>query len=155
MICKKESSDAQKYAPVTDSENKQSYNHEYENTDEGKNSSPYNQNQARSHSADRLPEYEYYPVASSCQKVQGVPVNIVCPRCKKNVLTMVERKYGVKTGIAVGATAFVCWPLFWVPFLIKPLKDKVHICPNCNFNIGKNVYVENIAAKLPENHSSK
>ncbi|PVZ99774.1 hypothetical protein BB558_004189 [Smittium angustum] len=79
---------------------------------------------------------------SSKNKIKGVPVNIICPNCHQNVVTIIQKKNGKKMVLAVVGTAIVCWPLAWIPLLVKPLKNKKHICPSCNTNLGKAIYVQ-------------
>ncbi|PVU93468.1 hypothetical protein BB559_003256 [Furculomyces boomerangus] len=79
---------------------------------------------------------------SSKNKVKGVPVNIICPNCHQNIVTVIKKKNGKKMGLATVGTAIVRWPLAWIPLLVKPLKNKKHICPSCNTNLGKAIYVQ-------------
>ncbi|OLY84042.1 hypothetical protein AYI68_g1807 [Smittium mucronatum] len=147
MAYEKGSIFVQNSVPVVDNEKSRSYNYEYIKNEEVEIYSQINKNKKNYYVADQIPDYEFNPVASSYQKIHGVPVNIVCPRCKRNVITKIERKSCTKTGLAIGATAFFHSPLSLIPSLIKPIKEKVHRCPECNFNMGEYLYVENSAVK--------
>ncbi|PVZ99785.1 hypothetical protein BB558_004190 [Smittium angustum] len=78
-------------------------------------------------------------------KVKGVPVNITCPSCHQSVVTVLKKKNGKKMALAVIGTAAVCWPLAWIPLLVKSLKDDNHVCPSCGMNLGKTIYVQSQA----------
>ncbi|OMJ10880.1 Cell death-inducing p53-target protein 1 [Smittium culicis] len=87
----------------------------------------------------------FYNPGSILQKFNGIPVNITCPCCSQNIITKIVRKPGKKTVVAVIFSAFIFWPLMWVPLLIKQLKDKHHTCPYCNVDLGKAIYIETAA----------
>ncbi|OMJ16291.1 hypothetical protein AYI70_g6708 [Smittium culicis] len=75
-------------------------------------------------------------------KASGIPANITCPVCKHNVVTIIKRKNGKNTWIAVLGVGLIFWPLMWVPLLIKSLKKKVHICPNCKCDLGNKIHIQ-------------
>ncbi|KAJ1848634.1 hypothetical protein LPJ70_000929, partial [Coemansia sp. RSA 2708] len=63
--------------------------------------------------------------------------SLICPNCKQQVLTQVKTKPGARTVVAAAAIFAVYWPLAFIPFIAKPLKRKVHVCPRCSHKIGK------------------
>ncbi|KAJ2083201.1 hypothetical protein H4R24_001031 [Coemansia sp. RSA 988] len=67
--------------------------------------------------------------------------NIICPNCRQYVFTQVKTRPGARTVVAAAAIFAVYWPLAFIPFVAKPLKKKVHICPRCGHKIGKVVTV--------------
>ncbi|OMJ15885.1 hypothetical protein AYI70_g5509 [Smittium culicis] len=75
-------------------------------------------------------------------KSPGIPINITCPGCKKTVLTSIKRKAGGKTLVAVLGVGLIFWPLMWVPLVMKSLKKKVHICPNCKSDLGDEILIQ-------------
>ncbi|OMJ15218.1 hypothetical protein AYI69_g8273 [Smittium culicis] len=75
-------------------------------------------------------------------KASGIPANITCPVCKHNIVTIIKRKNGTKTWIAVIGVGLIFWPLMWVPLVMKSLKKKVHICPNCKYNLGDKILIQ-------------
>ncbi|KAJ2817871.1 hypothetical protein IWW50_006015, partial [Coemansia erecta] len=66
---------------------------------------------------------------------------LVCPQCKQHVLTQVKTRAGARTVVAAAAIFAVYWPLAFIPFVAKPLKRKVHVCPRCGHKIGKVVTI--------------
>ncbi|PVU93469.1 hypothetical protein BB559_003257 [Furculomyces boomerangus] len=96
--------------------------------------------QAVSHQVDQKASYTFQGPTMS--KIKGIPVNIICPNCHQNVVTVIKRKNGGKMALAVIGTAIVCWPLAWIPLLVKPLKDKKHACPSCGTDLGKTIYLQ-------------
>ncbi|PVU93466.1 hypothetical protein BB559_003258 [Furculomyces boomerangus] len=75
-------------------------------------------------------------------KKKITPVNVLCPSCNQRVLTTIKTKFGAKTFLAAVGVGIVCWPLAWVPLVIKPLKNKKHVCPSCGINLGKSVIAQ-------------
>ncbi|KAJ2796729.1 hypothetical protein H4R20_005437 [Coemansia guatemalensis] len=67
--------------------------------------------------------------------------NVVCPNCRQYVFTQVKTRPGARTVVAAAAIFAVYWPLAFIPFVAKPLKKKVHMCPRCGHKIGKVVTV--------------
>ncbi|KAJ2850761.1 hypothetical protein IWW36_001656 [Coemansia brasiliensis] len=66
---------------------------------------------------------------------------VVCPQCRQQVLTQVKCRPGARTVVAAAAMFAVYWPLAVIPFVAKPLKRKVHMCPRCGHKIGKIVTI--------------
>ncbi|KAJ2452852.1 hypothetical protein EV183_002661 [Coemansia sp. RSA 2336] len=66
---------------------------------------------------------------------------VVCPQCRQQVLTQVKCRPGARTVVAAAAMFAVYWPLAVIPFVAKPLKRKVHMCPRCGHKIGKVVTI--------------
>ncbi|KXS10662.1 hypothetical protein M427DRAFT_61867 [Gonapodya prolifera JEL478] len=76
-----------------------------------------------------------YVVTRSGHHVQ-TSIVVCCPRCNEQVVTVVKRK---PSGMAWGAAALLlvvgAWPVAWVPLVVGPLKNKVHVCPRCRAKI--------------------
>ncbi|OLY82395.1 hypothetical protein AYI68_g1208 [Smittium mucronatum] len=83
-----------------------------------------------------------YVSKSTITSAKGTPVNIICPNCKKNVVTSIKRKAGGKTVAAVLGVGLVFWPLMWVPLTMKSLKKKVHVCPYCGIDLGDEILIQ-------------
>ncbi|KAJ1963877.1 hypothetical protein GGI12_001780 [Dipsacomyces acuminosporus] len=74
-------------------------------------------------------------------EVEDAPAMLDCPHCKLPIITQIKSKTGTKTVVAAAAIALLFWPLAFLPFTMKSLKKKVHICPHCQKKIGKIVTV--------------
>lgn len=68
-----------------------------------------------------------------------IPFATDCPECHTKVVTNTEHKAGPFTWVACIMLASFGFFLGCcaVPFCIKSAKDVVHICPNCNCEIGR------------------
>ncbi|PWA00231.1 hypothetical protein BB558_003727 [Smittium angustum] len=75
-------------------------------------------------------------------KFEGVPVNIICPNCNQNVVTIVKKKHGAKTAFAVIGVGIIFWPLMWVPLVTDYFKKSTYFCPSCNTKLGKQILVQ-------------
>ncbi|EDO63389.1 lipopolysaccharide-induced tumor necrosis factor-alpha factor-like [Anopheles arabiensis] len=65
------------------------------------------------------------------------PASMVCPSCTKHVITRLDYETSTKTHIAAGLLClFICWPCFWIPYVIDSCKNANHYCPNCGAYIG-------------------
>uniref|UniRef100_A0AAG5DXW5 LITAF domain-containing protein n=1 Tax=Anopheles atroparvus TaxID=41427 RepID=A0AAG5DXW5_ANOAO len=65
------------------------------------------------------------------------PAAMVCPSCTKHVVTRLDYESSTKTHIAAGLLClFICWPCFWIPYVIDSCKNANHYCPNCGAYIG-------------------
>ena len=61
-----------------------------------------------------------------------------CPFCKKNVNTMISYENNSMVWI-IAIILFMCTIIFFfIPFLIKDLKDAIHYCPYCRREIARN-----------------
>ncbi|KAJ1646085.1 hypothetical protein LPJ64_002412 [Coemansia asiatica] len=97
-----------------------------------------------SHSRVHMPFHRGYAHVSS----KSVPTE--CPRCKKQIMTLVKQSPGAPHLIAtVGAVALglifkapkALLPIAMLPMQMKSLHPAVHYCPKCNFKLGKNVQI--------------
>ncbi|XP_052866181.1 lipopolysaccharide-induced tumor necrosis factor-alpha factor homolog [Anopheles cruzii] len=65
------------------------------------------------------------------------PSSMICPSCAKHVITRLDYETSTKTHIAAGLLClFICWPCFWIPYVIDSCKNANHYCPNCGAYIG-------------------
>ncbi|XP_058818606.1 lipopolysaccharide-induced tumor necrosis factor-alpha factor homolog [Topomyia yanbarensis] len=65
------------------------------------------------------------------------PASISCPSCQKHVITRLDYETSTKTHIMAGLLClFICWPCFWIPYVIDSCKNANHYCPNCGAYIG-------------------
>ncbi|KAI7829099.1 LITAF-like zinc ribbon domain-containing protein [Kickxella alabastrina] len=83
--------------------------------------------------------YQMHP--SSYVTLDKMPANINCPRCNAPIITQLKTKTGTTAVVAAVAIAFVFWPLAFLPFMSKRMKKTIHVCPNCQHNLGKVVTV--------------
>ena len=65
------------------------------------------------------------------------PVACECPVCHQHVTTMTHHENGALVWILCVVLFIFTLICFFIPFLIKKLKDVVHTCPNCRCVIGK------------------
>ncbi|KAJ1893522.1 hypothetical protein LPJ66_005702 [Kickxella alabastrina] len=80
-------------------------------------------------------------------RISSESVSTTCPRCKKNINTLVKQRPGalhilatagaMALGLACNAQALL--PLAMLPMQLKSLHPAVHYCPICNYKMGKNV----------------
>lgn len=65
------------------------------------------------------------------------PASISCPSCQKHVITRLDYETSTKTHIMAGLLClFICWPCFWIPYVVDTCKNANHYCPNCGAYIG-------------------
>lgn len=65
------------------------------------------------------------------------PASISCPSCQKHVITRMDYETSTKTHIMAGLLClFICWPCFWIPYVVDTCKNANHYCPNCGAYIG-------------------
>ncbi|KAJ2384086.1 hypothetical protein GGI05_005112 [Coemansia sp. RSA 2603] len=89
-------------------------------------------------------QYAYYDSRISSDayiRMKDVPATLECPKCGKYVQTIVKSKTSTRTLAASAALATIFWPLAFLPFATQMLKKTVHVCPCCNYNLGKIVTV--------------
>ncbi|CAB3256675.1 unnamed protein product [Arctia plantaginis] len=70
-------------------------------------------------------------------KMGPKPAVIVCPSCREQIVTRVERKVTTKTHIFAGLLCFLgglC--CVWIPYFVGSCQNADHYCPNCNTFIG-------------------
>ncbi|KAI8869685.1 hypothetical protein GQ42DRAFT_115097, partial [Ramicandelaber brevisporus] len=60
-----------------------------------------------------------------------------CPKCGEVMPAVVQDKISGTTVVASVGAFFTFPPLFWVPFVVKPLKDDVFKCIACEAEIGR------------------
>ena len=61
-----------------------------------------------------------------------------CPHCaQQNIATRTRTKVTGMTWVCVGAGVFIFWPLCWLPFVIKPMKQTNHYCSSCGVKVGR------------------
>lgn len=61
-----------------------------------------------------------------------------CPNCAvEHVGTNTRTKATGTTWVFVGVGVLVCWPLCWLPLVIKPMKQTNHYCVSCKKKIGR------------------
>ena len=61
-----------------------------------------------------------------------------CPRCgKEHVVTQTRTKTTGATWLSCLVGFFIFWPLCWIPFVCKPMKQTNHYCPSCRAKIGR------------------
>lgn len=59
-------------------------------------------------------------------------VVVACPECSAtNVRTQCRTVPGYITVILAVVLFVVCWPLFWIPFVMRTAKRTDHFCPHC------------------------
>ncbi|KAK9764453.1 hypothetical protein K7432_008024 [Basidiobolus ranarum] len=63
------------------------------------------------------------------------PVAMVCPFCRTDIVTKANHTPGFMSGCGSVLLCFICWPLFWVPFVCTGCMDVVHTCPRCRNTI--------------------
>ncbi|ORX84774.1 hypothetical protein K493DRAFT_341873 [Basidiobolus meristosporus CBS 931.73] len=63
------------------------------------------------------------------------PVAMVCPFCRTDIVTKTSHAPGFMSGCGSILLCFICWPLFWVPFVCTGCMDVVHTCPRCRNTI--------------------
>uniref|UniRef100_L7M5P1 Putative possible membrane-associated motif in lps-induced tumor necrosis factor alpha factor n=1 Tax=Rhipicephalus pulchellus TaxID=72859 RepID=L7M5P1_RHIPC len=71
------------------------------------------------------------------QSLTATPMQMRCPHCGHEVMTLTKKTTGLCTYIMVGVCCFFCLPCFWVPFVVDAWKDTTHSCPNCNITLGE------------------
>ncbi|CAG8540279.1 6260_t:CDS:1 [Ambispora gerdemannii] len=71
---------------------------------------------------------EYVPVMI----VSRDPLTMYCPHCQQQVLTKVSRTPGARAYCCSVLMCFVCWPLFWVPCVMRGCQDEFHQCSKCD-----------------------
>uniref|UniRef100_U5EHN6 Putative membrane-associated motif in lps-induced tumor necrosis factor alpha factor n=1 Tax=Corethrella appendiculata TaxID=1370023 RepID=U5EHN6_9DIPT len=65
------------------------------------------------------------------------PSAVVCPSCHKQIVTRIDHEVSTKTHIIAGILClFVCWPCFWIPYVVDSCKNANHYCPSCGAFIG-------------------
>nr|XP_033770544.1 LITAF domain-containing protein-like [Geotrypetes seraphini] len=67
------------------------------------------------------------------------PTITVCPACRQNITTRIERSPGLMTWLLCGGLALVgCIAgCCLIPFCVGSCQDVDHYCPNCNHHIYK------------------
>ncbi|KAJ2706599.1 hypothetical protein FB645_001474 [Coemansia sp. IMI 203386] len=77
-------------------------------------------------------------------------ISTTCPRCERDIWTVVRRQTGGKNLLATAALAAVgivanapatLLPLALTALELNSLKRKVHYCPRCNYKMGKHVTI--------------
>ncbi|RIA89063.1 LITAF-like zinc ribbon domain-containing protein [Glomus cerebriforme] len=66
------------------------------------------------------------------QIISHFPVNVVCPYCHNNIITVVTETVGGTAYLWSFILFLVCCPLMWLPCVISSCMDKTHTCPRCN-----------------------
>ena len=67
------------------------------------------------------------------------PVELTCcPNCSQvHVTTRTYTKTTGTTWLCAGVGLLVFWPLCWVPFVCKPMKQTNHYCRQCGAKVGR------------------
>jgi predicted RNA-binding Zn-ribbon protein involved in translation (DUF1610 family) len=67
------------------------------------------------------------------------PVTLTyCPHCaKQNITTQTRTKVTGTTWACFAAGVLIFWPLCWIPFVVKPMKQTNHYCSNCGVKVGR------------------
>ncbi|XP_058448207.1 lipopolysaccharide-induced tumor necrosis factor-alpha factor homolog [Malaya genurostris] len=89
--------------------------------------------------ANMIPPMQGQPtyVHITAPQVGPDPASISCPSCQKHVITRLDYETSTKTHIMAGLLClFICWPCFWIPYVIDSCKNANHYCPNCGAYIG-------------------
>mmetsp|Transcript_19092 Transcript_19092/g.44483 ORF Transcript_19092/g.44483 Transcript_19092/m.44483 type:complete len:260 (+) Transcript_19092:576-1355(+) len=64
------------------------------------------------------------------------PTHMACPHCHETMVTRTRKRLGAVTILWVIALLCICWPLFWLPFLIPACQSTEHYCTRCNRMVG-------------------
>jgi len=65
------------------------------------------------------------------------PARVICPFCGADVITAVRVTPSLTAHLwALGLCVFGCWPCCIVPYFVNDCQSHVHVCPNCNHEIG-------------------
>jgi lipopolysaccharide-induced tumor necrosis factor-alpha factor len=65
------------------------------------------------------------------------PARLICPFCGADVITGVRTTPSIAAHLwALGLCLFGCWPCCIVPYFVNDCQSHVHICPNCNHEVG-------------------
>ena len=57
---------------------------------------------------------------------------------RSQVQTVVDRQSSCLAGVLAGLLCCVgCWPLAWVPCVVRELQDNLHYCPLCSALVGE------------------
>ena len=57
--------------------------------------------------------------------------NVTCMNCNSQVGTIVTRNLRTSACVFACCICFICFPLFWVPFVLDNSYENVHTCPSC------------------------
>jgi len=78
------------------------------------------------------------PYALNGNKLPRHSVKVLCPHCNQVVDTKISFENNSLTyGCCILLFCFTC--LLWIlPICLNTLKDCIHYCPKCNFEIGRN-----------------
>ena len=61
-----------------------------------------------------------------------------CPQCKtQEITTRTKTKSSDATCVAAIVGLIICWPLVFVPFCVKSMKQTNHYCPHCDTKVGR------------------
>ncbi|KAG9290301.1 hypothetical protein G9A89_007032 [Geosiphon pyriformis] len=71
---------------------------------------------------------EYVPLVI----LEKGPTSMYCPNCRQQVVTTIGRTPATQAYCCSAILCFVCWPLFWVPCLMRSFQKKFHKCSECN-----------------------
>lgn len=87
--------------------------------------------------AGHHPQATYVHTIVTAPQVGPDPASITCPSCQKHIVTRLDYETSTKTHIFAGLLClFICWPCFWIPYVIDSCKNANHYCPNCGAYIG-------------------
>ncbi|XP_055640986.1 lipopolysaccharide-induced tumor necrosis factor-alpha factor homolog [Toxorhynchites rutilus septentrionalis] len=83
------------------------------------------------------PQAAYVHTIVAAPRVGPDPASITCPSCQKHVITRLDYETSTKTHIMAGLLClFICWPCFWIPYVVDSCKNANHYCPHCSAYIG-------------------
>ena len=55
----------------------------------------------------------------------------VCPHCQHEGAPRVERRVSTGAWVSSGCLLFLCLPLFWIPLVMRSLKNESYKCAAC------------------------
>ncbi|ORX89473.1 hypothetical protein K493DRAFT_318657 [Basidiobolus meristosporus CBS 931.73] len=70
-------------------------------------------------------------------RLRDSPLRIQCPGCHNYCTTNLKFKNGSAVWLSSLGLFMLTGIFFWVPFITHMCKDVVHVCPNCQYPIGR------------------
>jgi lipopolysaccharide-induced tumor necrosis factor-alpha factor len=77
------------------------------------------------------------PPLAGQQIYAHTPVQVVCPFCNSQVVTVVNETPGTTAYLWSLVLFCLCCPLMFIPCFISSLLDKTHTCPRCHRVLGQ------------------
>ncbi|CAF0771559.1 unnamed protein product [Rotaria sordida] len=100
---------------------------------------PVNYQQAPPPPPQPMPIAQPVYVGTPIVIVGDYPMQCMCPRCGRQIVTRIEKKSGLLVWIICGVLFLLgLWICCFIPFCIDSCRDTEHYCPSCGAMLGIN-----------------